>query len=266
MRIGSFASMLGPLDDACHQLTKNVCPLFVLEGRRRPILIGSAVPVQIGRVSLLVTAAHVLEGYGGASVLTLLKNRSMMLSGERRGFGYKPGRHVDVDLAVIILSNEERQEIASRYCFSYSLEFAATGRMKDITFYALAGYPQSRNRRSPQLLKGAVVANYFISRSQLPLSAIRSRDKLADVHFAIGANAKGAIGVDGSRTGFPSPFGLSGGGVWRLSFPKDPFALPKPHLVGIGIEYCVPPGAFVCTRIEHVLPMVSDLCSDRLAD
>ena len=252
--------MFGAIDDASRSLVNSVCPLFVLQAPQRPFLIGSAVPVQIGRASVLVTAAHVLESYGRASVLTLGHGESLVLGGERRGFGHRRGSTVDVDLAVIVLGDDERAKLRERYTFLYSSTFASTGSPEEVTFFAIAGYPQSRNKFSPRLKKfGTTVANYFISRSQLHLSAVSSSDKFASVHFAVGAPRDGAIGLDGSRVGFPSPAGMSGGGVWRLRFPRDAARLPTGQLVGIGIEYLSKPGAFVCTRIEHVLPMVSDL-------
>jgi hypothetical protein len=222
--------------------------------------VGTGIPLQIGSVSVIATAAHVLMPFGGVSVLTFGSKRSLLLSGERRGFGHKPGRTVDVDLAVIVLTESERDELRQRFTFSYSLDFASTRPAHEITFYVLTGYPHSRNKASPRLLRETyAVANYFISRTLLPLSKIESPGKFSNVHFALGAQAKHAVGEYGEPVGFPSPNGLSGGGVWRLDFPKRVGAAPVPRLVGVGIEYCRKPGAFVCTRIENIAEMIEDL-------
>src|ERR1051326_3931682 len=74
--ISSFTNPLAPLDDACRELATRVCPLFVLKGPRQPFLIGSGIPIQVGRTAVVATAAHVLARIGQASVLTLGHNRS----------------------------------------------------------------------------------------------------------------------------------------------------------------------------------------------
>lgn len=258
--ISSFTSPFGPLADICSKLVNNVCPLFVLKGPRQPFLIGTGVPLQIGRVSVIATAAHVLGRLGVASVLTFGNRRSLLLSGERRGFVHKPHRTIDVDLAVIVLTDSERDELRSRVTFSYSHDFVSTRPAHEIAFYSLVGFPHSRNKASTRLLRETyAAANYFISRTLVPLSEIKSQDKFGNVHFALAAPRNGAIGVQGESVGFPSPAGLSGGGVWRLDFSQVAGAAPEPRLAGIGIEYCRTPGAFVCTRVENIVGMVEDL-------
>jgi len=218
------------------------------------------VPLQIGSVSVIATAAHVLDGIGSASVLTFGFDRSLPLSGDRRGFGFEPGRTVDVDLAVIVLTDEERDELRRRVTFSYSMEFASTPPTDRVAFYGLIGFPHSRNKASPRLLREThAVATYFITRTTVPLSKLNSPGKFEDVHFALGAPRKGAMGANGKPAGFPSPEGMSGGGVWRLDIPSRAGAAPVPRIVGIGIEYCRQPGAFICTRIQNVNTMVHDL-------
>lgn len=205
------------MNDICRGLTRRVCPLFVLKGPRQPYLIGSGLPIQIGPVSAIVTAAHVLTRYGKASVLTLGSRKSLVLSGERRGYGYKRGEHVDVDLAVILLNDSERAEIRSKYAVTYSLEFGVPRREDQLAFYAVVGYPQAKNKLSPRLKQSRVTTvSYFITRHRLPVSDVRSDGKHDSVHFVVGAAANGAIGLSGETVGFPSPIGMSGGGVWLL--------------------------------------------------
>ena len=260
VHIASFASPLGPIDDACRPLISNVCPLFVLKGRNQPHLIGSGVPLQVGGVRLIATAAHVLAPYGRASVLTLGTDHAVVLSGERRGFGYRPGTNVDVDLAIVVLSDEECAKLGERLTFSYAFDFASSGPVGSASFFAVVGCPQSKNKLSPKLQRqGAVVTNWIVSRSQIPVAAVPSADKFAHAHFAVRAESKGAMDVNGAPAPFASPSGMSGGGVWRLFFPPDITGLPQPRLVGIVIEYFRDPGAFVCTRIEHVTAMLEDL-------
>lgn len=263
--VSSFTSPAGPLHDACNQLVNSICPLFVLTGPRKPFLIGTGVPLQIGSVSVIATAAHVLARIGRASVLTFSSSGTIALSGERRGFGFAPGQTADVDLAVIVLTDEERDELRKRVTFSYSIDFESLPAERN-AFYGLIGFPHSRNKVSPRLLREPyAVATYFITRAIVPLSKVGSPGKYDQVHFALGAPRKTATGANGRPTGFPAPAGISGGGVWQLDISRSATAAPVPRLVGIGIEYCKHPAAFVCTRIENVSAMVADLQSPAAA-
>lgn len=260
MLISSFTSVFGPMDDVCRGLIQRVCPLFVLTGRRQPRLIGSGMPIQIGPVSAVLTAAHVLAPYSKASVLTLGSHRSLVLTGERRGYGYKRGQHLDVDLALVLLADEERDQLRAKYTFTYSLEFGVPRRPEQLAFYAVVGYPQSKNKLSPRLKRsGATVAAYFITRQRVPLSKIACEGKHESVHFAVGADAKNSIGLHGEPVGFASPIGMSGGGIWLLEYSSRAATPPTPRLVGVNVEYWRQPGAVVCTRIENVETMVRDL-------
>lgn len=260
IEISSFTSPFSPFEDACRGLVRKVCPLFVMKGPRQPFLIGTGVPLQIGRVSVIATAAHVLQRFGGVSVLTFGENRTILLSGERRGFGYKRGRHVDVDLAVIVLNDSERDELRRQVTFTYSIQFAEIRSSRDLTLYGLVGFPHSRNKVSPRLQRETyAVGTYFLSGTLLPVSQIKSPGKFGKVHFAIGAPRNSAVGSRGESVAFPSPQGVSGGGVWSLASSITSPVAPLERLVGIGIEYFRQPGAFVCTRIENVIEMVEDL-------
>lgn len=221
-----------------------------MKGPRQPHLIGTGVPLQIGSVSVIATAAHVLQPVGRASLLTFGVNKTVLLSGERRGFGHRKGKFVDVDLALIVLNDQERDELRQRVEFSYYIEYAAVRPPSETAFYTLIGFPHSRNKVSPRLLREAyAVSMYFITHKRVPLSAIKSDDKYGPVHFALSAPSRYVT----------APGGISGGGVWWLRASDDPAAAPTPRLVGIGIEYCRRAGAFVCTRIAEVNQMVRDL-------
>lgn len=206
--------------------------------------------MQIGSVSVIATAAHVLQPVGHASVLTFGANKTVLLSGERRGFGHRKGKFVDVDLALIVLSDHERDELRKRVEFSYSIEYAVVRPPRETAFYTLIGFPHSRNKVSPRLLRQTYAeSTYFITHKRVPISTIKSDDKYSPVHFALAAPSRYVT----------SPGGISGGGVWWLDASSGLAAAPTPRLVGIGIEYCRRPGAFVCTRIAEVDQMVRDL-------
>jgi hypothetical protein len=250
MLVSSFTSPFAPLHDTSVGLVNRVCPLFVMKGPRQPYLVGTGVPMQIGSVSVIATAAHVLRQVGQASVLTFTSSGAIVLAGERRGFGHRKGRFADVDLAVIVLSESEREQLRERLTFSYSIERASLQPANETAFYTLIGFPHSRNKASPRLLAEPYAeAAYFIMHKRVPIATVKSDDKFAPVHFALSAPSRAVL----------SPAGLSGGGIWWLDTSRSLTVAPVPKLVGIGIEYCRKPGAFVCTRIRELDTMVSDL-------
>ncbi len=260
VEISSFAGPMGAIDDVARGLLRYVCPLFVLTAPGRPFLIGTGTPIQIGRASVIVTAAHVLRPYGNATVLTLGVDRAVDLTGERRGFGYIPGQTADLDLALIVLNDEERTQIRLHYEMSYFQGCVSPHRSRAAAFYVVAGYPKSQNKMSPRLMRSTrAVGKYYISPHRVPVAELRLEGKYDAVHFALGARPKGAIGHDGRRVSFPSPDGLSGGGVWRLDSGRNPAAAPKARLAGILIEHHKTPGVFVCTRVREVERMILDL-------
>lgn len=260
MEILSLAAPLGAIDDAARGLFSRICPLFVLTAPARPFLIGTGTLLQVGKVSVIVTAAHVLSPYGRASVLTPGVARPIDLTGERRGFGYIPGQTADPDLAVIVLTDDQRSAVMDHYDMSFFASCGSPHPSRAGAFYVVAGYPHSQNKMSPRLMRSnRAVGNYYISRHRIPVADLRLPGKYDDVHFALGARPKGAIRGDGRRVSFPSPAGLSGGGVWRVEMGRNPAAAPTMRLVGILIEHHKTPGVFVCTRVREVERMVLDL-------
>lgn len=260
VKISSFAGPFGAVADVGHDLLRRVCPLFVLTAPGRPLLIGTGTPVQIGRVSVIVTAAHVLRPYGNASVLTLGVDGAVDLTGEKRGFAYIRGQTADLDLALIVLNDEERSQVRLHYDMSYFQSCGSPDRSRAGAFYVVAGYPQSQNKMSPRLMRSnRAVGDFYILRHRVPVADLRLEGKYDALHFALGAPPKSAISGDGRRVSFPSPSGLSGGGVWRLEIRRSAAAAPKPRLVGILIEHHKQPGVFICTRVREVERMVLDL-------
>ena len=260
MLISSLTAPLAPIEDVARRLLNSVCPLFVLTAPQRPYLIGTGTPLQIGGVSVIVTAAHVLRQYGNASILTLGVDHALELTGERRGFGYIPGHTADPDLAVIILNDQEREAIRRHYDMSYFQSCGPLHRSLTGAFYVVAGYPQSQNKLSPRLMRSnRAVGLYYISRCRVSVAELRQHGKYDQVHFALGAPPRGAIRTDGGRVSFSSPSGLSGGGVWRLLPGRTAASAPLPVLVGILIEHHRRLGIFVCTRVREVETMVHEL-------
>jgi hypothetical protein len=251
---------MAPIEDVCRGLYTRVCPLFVLNAPGQPFLIGSGIPMQIGRVSVIATAAHVLRPYGEATVLTLGATRAVDLTGDRRGFGYIVGKTADVDVALIVLNDEERTELRRHYEFWYSVNFVKPRDIGSGALYAVFGYPQSQNKMSPRL-KGSnrAVGNFYVSPDRVSVAEMRLPGKFEAVHFALVAPPKSALSMDGRRTNFPTPSGVSGGAVMRLDFSHHPAVAPTPRLAGMLIEHHKKPGAFICTRIEAVETMVREL-------
>ncbi len=57
----------------------------------------------------------------------------------------------------------------------------------------------------------------------------------------------------------PPPYGMSGGGVWRVEIDTVERLVNRPSLVGIGVEYHRAQKTFVATHVRAAAPLASDL-------
>jgi hypothetical protein len=63
----------------------------------------------------------------------------------------------------------------------------------------------------------------------------------------------------GDHFQLPKPYGMSGGGVWRIDIDIRTQLVTTPLLVGIGIEYHKSRELFVVTRVQAAIPLAQEL-------
>ena len=92
--------------------------------------------------------------------------------------------------------------------------------------------------------------HYYAAREFLDLARLRTPDKDPAAHFAVAAPLKKATDIGFKRQRPPEPYGISGGGVWKIELDRETGMARSAHLVGIGIEYIREQNAFIATRIH----------------
>lgn len=251
---------LTPLHDLCHSLGDYVCPLYALENRRAH-LVGTGVPVRIGDLAFIVTAAHVAEEFDDRQLISVGSDRLLEVTGKRIGFKYLRGDGVDTDLAVVVLGRREAADMMKRFSFSTPLDVtdvAPPG--SSYALYSLVGYPFSRNKPKPKSFKRLTARPTYVAtsrRAELPGSGVDGKHE--QVHFALWADADAILDAEAQPITPPKAQGMSGGGVWRIDVHEKTGQLGLPRLVGIGIEHARRDSIFIATRVQYILPLLRDL-------
>ena len=252
--------------DVCSVLSDYVCPLYA-KHHGQGHLLGTGVPLRFAGASVVITASHVLNDSGDRCIYTLGDDDLLNLSGERRAFEHRKTSTIptgveptiDVDLALIVLEPSEAAELSRRFSFTHYKDLAEAQFGDQTSLYVLVGYPFSKNK--PTGASGNEVktsALFCLSRQVGSVANSQETGKHSKVHFAFPASPKGTKDMTGTLSTQPKPQGMSGGGVWRIGL-DGAVSTPLPRLVGIGIEYDRHNNRFICTRIQHVQPMVADL-------
>lgn len=241
------------LHEHCVALTHYVCPLYVVE-RKNGVLIGSGVPIKLGRAGVIATATHVLKAAlkHDDRIWTLGGEGPFKLRHNWYGWDHRQGETVDVDVSLIPLDEAEWKELTHRYGATYPLNFGATP--SDVDFLIVVGYPYSRNKPTPLTRHVVTPACTYVASNVLRrTSSDLRKGKDEDVHFGVAARPTGGR----VPQGFPDPHGMSGGGVWNLRARDTLMNRGTPQLVGIGIEF--DGSQFTCTRIGALGPMIREL-------
>lgn len=121
--------------------------------------------------------------------------------------------------------------------------------------YTFAGYPASANRRR----SGPKLATY--TDGPLDFERYESYGFVPNMHLITGFNKKRMIDEEGNVVTPTDPHGISGGPVWRLSYPSAAArTVFRPKLVGIGLEYR--PDALIALRLSFILETIRSLHPD----
>jgi hypothetical protein len=92
-----------------------------------------------------------------------------------------------------------------------------------------------------------------------PISDVGRRNKIDYYHFALRVPRREIRTPQGDHFQLPKPYGMSGGGVWRIDIDIRNQLVTTPLLVGIGIEYHKSRELFVVTRVQAAIPLAQEL-------
>lgn len=231
-------------------------PVYRGQGRQET-LIGSGVLLAIAGVKFFCTAAHVFDA---------LAKTPLVLHGEGPAHLVKTQAHVTQVPATG--RNDDRYDLLIDRFDSNRAKWFSAYRFITISeidqneipdyrtlLYTFAGYPASANRGHglPKL------ATY--TDGPLEPDKYETYGFTPNIHLITGFNKKRMIDEAGKIVTPTDPHGISGGPVWRLSYPSagQRFVF-RPKLVGIGLEY--KPNALIALRLSFVLETIRSLYPD----
>jgi len=257
---GSAASTLAPSIReriaAKLDLQRVAIPVYRGQGRQE-ILVGSGVLLAVAGVKFFCTAAHVFDA---------LARSPLVLHGEGPAHLVKTQAHVTqvpasgrgadkYDLLIDRFESDRAKWFSPQRCIT--LSHIDQNEIPDYRtlLYAFAGYPASANRGhgEPKL------ATY--TDGPLAPEKYEAYGFTPNLHLITGFNKKRMLNEAGTPVTPTDPHGISGGPVWRLSYPSagQRFVF-RPKLIGIGLEYR--PDALIALRLSFILETIRSLYPD----
>jgi hypothetical protein len=238
---------------------RRIVPLYTFDERGRPYLFASAVPFQSGPHRFLITAAHCAFEKGEPLPLFVYGESKLHALIELRGAWEHQQGQPDLDIAVIGLSEKCADDLQARHWFSSPEDVSVVKPKTPGLHYLLAGYPASRNKRRPVQFGLPSRAVALITGDICSVKTVQGVNKTEEDHFAIEFPHKTVDTPGGGVFQVPPPYGMSGGGVWRVEIDTIRNLVGTPSLVGIGIEYHKAQKTFVATRVQAAAPLAMDL-------
>lgn len=238
---------------------RRVVPLYTFDERGRPYLFASAVPFQSGPHRFLITAAHCAFENGEPVPLFVYGESKTHALIELRGAWEHQQGQPDLDIAVIGLSESCANDLQLRHWFSSPEDVSIVKPKTPGLHYLIVGYPASRNKRRPVQFGLPSRATALITGDICSVMTVQGVNKTEEDHFAIAFPHKKVDTPGGGVFHVPPPYGMSGGGVWRVEIDTVRHLVGRPFLVGIGVEYHKAQKTFVATRVQAAAPLAMDL-------
>jgi hypothetical protein len=246
----------GALRQAERRVQHAVCPIYGINDRGEPELLGSSILLKLPTRALLVTAAHVLDKnehttlyFGGTERLVELAGPSFRVPRPASG------RLKDtLDFGFIDISDVAPDQW-SRYRFVTPGDIDVDDLPVAHTLYAFVGYPETRNR--PKLgrkFQLSTTAYVLVSSASTRYAALGLNQL---THFVGDFDRRKQFDSGKAVVAGPDPHGISGGGVWRMGGPSE-FAngTNAEKLIGIGIEYRKSDRVLIGVRVGLVVSAI----------
>lgn len=238
---------------AVERLLPAISPVFIPSQKGDADLVGSGVLLRIGPSELLVTAAHVMDiakgdlHIGGESQI-------VDISGEYSETGDPATRDSDkFDLAILPLSQAHVSQLRdARFLSLDDLEPFETVDHRPVigSKYLLLGFPATKQSVTRD---GNVRVDplRFVAQAR-PTTEYEIHGRDPSHHLLLEYNKKRGRAITGQVT-LPDPYGVSGGGVFRVRGWAGEEA-ERETLVAIPTHYTGRVGkSVICTRIAEVL-------------
>jgi hypothetical protein len=239
-------------------LGKYVCPIYSLEDKGTPWVIGSGVLLQISGHRLIITADHVLQAATSELYLFAADHSVQPLN-------FRPiVRSVEHDFACLELE-ESSFSLLSHFLFLSPIDLEVQ-KPETEELYIVAGYPRSRNkpRRNAKTIKNEPFSFAGIP-ADPPTYKLMKRNEETTILFSY--NRKKVIAENHRLETSADPHGISGGGVWHVT--NWPSRQPsEAKLAGVCVRYEQNPGkkvleavriSLVLENLRRVLPAAEQL-------
>lgn len=254
---GCVESHMTDLEILCQELYTRVCPLYRLDDRDRPYLVGTGIPFFTSHGSYLLTASHVLDDLDKSHVISAGSQTLVRFHKSSIVLEHVDNKFADVDIGAIRLASNVSQELEGRFQFVSPAECGGVVHHNKLSLYVIIGYPHTRNKPRPlSMSEHRATPTYVILREFSDTDNLYTAHLHPSVHFALEAPLKSAMDFTGKNRLLPKLQGMSGGGVWRVGLNKKTGAIDSAVLVGIGIEHHKKHAAVVVTRIEWALRLL----------
>ncbi len=218
-----------------------VVPIFDVNNRSEPELLGTAVLIRLGAFVFLCTAKHVIDGNRKSTLYVSGKDVLIKFECEFQSA-------VDHDVAVAQLTPEQIDQLSNFTPLEQSSIASGTQILKSC-FIELVGFPETKNRKvhRQKKIKGQIFG--------FGGTVIEANDARVCVRF----NSKRAIDPQTRQiVKPPDPYGISGGAMFGIAMNDAAIrGAPGPLLVGISTDR--PNGnELFGTNIALVLAIIRD--------
>ena len=213
--------------------TNFIVPLYV-EQRGKPILLGTGFFVELPSGLALVSAAHVLKDVSERNPLYVYRgsNDVVQVTGKRFLSDIE-----GIDLGFVLTEGIDLPwETTAK--FACKLEYLQPVRTPRASRrYAIAGYPETKNRANPARKTIDAVVHAYHAHS------IEDNEYInygldPNVNIALPLDLKKGIDPDGNNRTFPKPQGMSGAPIWELFDEGDHADNPRTFpIVGVATTY-----------------------------
>ena len=235
--------------------SKHVCPIVGAEENGRPLLVGSGVLAKFGNRHFVLTAAHVLDENQFSTMYFAGDDHLIELTGTKCFCSCSPtGVRKDDKYDVGFIELDDRYVAqSSRYSFVSSMSIDSNDIPHPRKFYSYIGFPHSKAAVIPTTREfKPKMYSYTSNPSEDAVYASLGFSK--QTHLLVHFSRKKVIAHTEELFTFPEPWGMSGGGVWRLAnLSKLNSQSFVPALVGIAIEYHEKYEALAAVKIAFVL-------------
>lgn len=259
------------VNNVAKKFLPSIRPIYGVDVKSEPVHIGSCVLFKVDTHHFLITAAHVIDCnqcttlyIGGQKHLVPIKGQYHVTSpsgGNRNNDKF--------DIAFMDIDAETLSEIGN-VRFLLPNEIDPNDIAKRGHVYLALGYPNSKNKKLDRYKKKVKLKPFIFSSTSVNSSVYTALGISDHSHLLIDFKKNKIKNDMGKRMISPDPFGISGGGLWRLhEFTQINSIVSKERnekLVGILIEWHRTKGIIMAIRVscvvealKHKYPHISNL-------